>query len=1289
MPLDTGTRNALAGIVGSCRARLTDDVGSVFEGEFGLLPNGTRLEVEQLTHLSESGRAKASFLREWQDHLSALEKDESEDERRKGALQRMIHETAFTALNRLVALRLCEERGYVFECVRRGTESEGFRLFERLSGGVLGSRGQTYRFFLTELFRDLAIELGVLFDVDAPQSVVMPGSATLEAVLGELGAESIAHVWEDDETIGWVFQYFNSAKEREDMRKASAAPRNSRELAVRNQFFTPRYVVEFLVDNTLGALWYDMCCGETEIAKQCKLLAPDDCRDQLGKARPNARSRTKKDPRDLRLIDPACGSGHFLLYAFDVLVVIYGEAWADPDAPRSKATGRTLRQDYPTKEALTTSLPKLAMEFNLCGVDIDRRAAQVCDLALRLRAMRFAREQGTTPALIGSSRVVCAEPVADDPEVLREFIDAARPRVLGELTAAIIDAFRLVGELGVLLKIERELSGAVRAARVSWETPTLDFSTSGPASSAAQTTADTDASLHDFWATTDEALLNAFAGFAATASSDQSARRRWFSSDARGAVGLLELCLDEYDVVLMNPPFGKLPPRAEKYARREYRDTWKDAYACFIDRARELAPRGFIGAVTSSLFLYTKQLRGLRERWAYNEDLRILVELGPSVLDGATVDIALTVTAPASSGWTRCLDLVDDENKGATLESAARNPEAFMFRKVATYRSIDGFPFAYHLDPRAASLWTISDRLQPLTAEVVNGNHTFDDFRFLRLRWEVPPIHLSNRWFGYEKGGEYHPYLAPTSLVYKWQDDGAEARAFQVGRYGTDAQVLQSRSWWFAKGITYPRISSVGFSPRVMPSGHIFSGESISVFPLRDSEQLPLLSFLASTPCASLLQAFGRYRKIENRAVAGLPLSRSTFEQRCSELGECGSAILAAALKALSLDETTPFFGSLAGACSSLTAPRRALVELESQLKSHIERTDRVVEEMLYGVATPLPAATPRAELVSRWVASAIPTDAASAGALVSFCLGSALGRFDVRLATGERCAGDAVDPFAPLPACAPGMLTGDDGLPLGATPAGYPLRISWDGVLVDDPGLEGGPHPEDIVTRVREVLALLWGARAEEIEHEACELLGAGSLRDFFRRPSGFFAEHLKRYSKSRRQAPIYWPLATASGSYALWLYYPRLDEDLLYTAVNRYLEPKMTAVGRRLADLDLRLPVAMGKEATELRGEHEELTVLQRELNDLRAELLRVAALPYKPNLDDGVLISAAPLARLFRLTKWRKDLEVCWKNLERGDYDWAHLAMGIWPERVREACRRDRSIAIAHGVEGEYWE
>lgn len=249
-------------------------------------------------------------------------------------------------------------------------------------------------------------------------------------------------------------------------------------------------------------------------------------------------------------------------------------------------------------------------------------------------------------------------------------------------------------------------------------------------------------------------------------------------------------------------------------------------------------------------------------------------------------------------------------------------------------------------------------------------------------------------------------------------------------------------------------------------------------------------------------------------------------------------------------------------------------------------------------------------------------------------------------------------------------MLQDAQGIPARPedVPAAYPVRIPWEGLLVDDPN-----HPLDIERRVREVIDIIWKDRAEAIEREACEILGVRTLRDYFRKPSGFFADHLKRYSKSHRQAPIYWLLSTASGSYTLWIYYHRLTDQTLYGCVNDFVQPKLN-------DLERDIPrLRDGKRTKELQA----AVVLQSELEEFKQELLAWAP-RWKPNLNDGVLITACPLWKLFRLPKWRKDLETCWKKLEAGDYDWAHLAYSLWPERVREKCKKDRSLAIAHGLE-----
>ncbi|HKQ37621.1 MAG TPA: type II restriction endonuclease subunit M, partial [Verrucomicrobiae bacterium] len=183
------------------------------------------------------------------------------------------------------------------------------------------------------------------------------------------------------------------------------------------------------------------------------------------------------------------------------------------------------------------------------------------------------------------------------------------------------------------------------------------------------------------------------------------------------------------------------------------------------------------------------------------------------------------------------------------------------------------------------------------------------------------------------------------------------------------------------------------------------------------------------------------------------------------------------------------------------------------------------------------------------------------------------------------------------------------------------------------------------------------------------------------FRKPAGFFADHLKRYSKSRRQAPIYWPLSTASGSYTLWIYYHRLNDDTLFKCIQKFVEPKLADVEKELAHL--RSLMDSGEGSTKTRRQLDEAEQLRTELKEMRAELEHWAP-RWKPNLNDGVLITACPLWKLFRLPKWRRDLEACWKELERGDYDWAHLAYTLWPDRVREKCKTDRSLAIGHGLE-----
>ena len=190
--------------------------------------------------------------------------------------------------------------------------------------------------------------------------------------------------------------------------------------------------------------------------------------------------------------------------------------------------------------------------------------------------------------------------------------------------------------------------------------------------------------------------------------------------------------------------------------------------------------------------------------------------------------------------------------------------------------------------------------------------------------------------------------------------------------------------------------------------------------------------------------------------------------------------------------------------------------------------------------------------------------------------------------------------------------------------------------------------------------------------------------LVDYIQKPNGFFARHLAQYSLSGRQAPIYWPLSSASGEYIVWVYYPKLSSQTLYTAINDFVEPKLKQV-------DSDVSILRNKGAARSREDEKQFEALQTfelELFELRDTLLKLAP-TYKPNQDDGVQITAAPLWPLFRHKPWQKVLKDTWIELENGDYDWAYLAMNYWPDRVREKCKTDKSLAIAHGLEKLYVE
>ncbi len=1138
------------------------------------------------------------------------------------------------------------------------------------------------------------------------------------------------------------------------MRDKSAVPRDSRELAVRNQFFTPRYVVEFLTDNTLGRTWYEMTKRETSLAESCRFLVHRPKEILLGE-RENAPvpateqdenlsqeellkqpvfvpHRAIKDPREILMLDPACGSMHFGLYAFDLFLKIYEEAWDveeknGPQFLKRSTEPRSLHDIYESdKERFLLDVPRLIIENNIHGIDIDLRAVQIAGLSLWLRAHKAWSDQGVHVAErphIERSNIVCAEPMPGEVEILEDFLRehlSATPekRLIGEFVRSIFDSMRLAGEAGPLLKIEEEAATLVEGARDEWRRLREQESKESYLFEGARTNVQTglnfdiaDITDENLWEEAEAEIYDALETYAEQAENGGGFQRRLFTADAAQGFAFIELCRKRYDVVVMNPPFGELSRSSKSYVESTYPNSKGNILAHFLERAGELChANSRVGAIISRTCFYLTTLEKFRLSVLAKEmTAELLADLGDGVLDAVVETAAATFHVPSNEKSSVFLRLLTSQRKDNDLLKlcdcySSGEPSQDIFEMPSTsFLALDGAPYVYWINAKIIKLIAKHETLGE-NSQIRVGLQTGNDERFLRLWSEIPVTSIvsgsqeteyqfqsscvqqtfeGKSWAWYSKIDESSPFAASMHLVVNWASNGAEIKAAHQMNGDAISRYVRSEDSYFRPGISY-MLRSYRLIPYFVPKGCIPTAGRSQIFPKEGMEQWVLA--LVSSNIASAVARFRgekfAWPVFQNSMVGAVPYIEPTDDLLLDAASRLRNAIKDQQKNFRELEQNVEFIG--VGEFDDVVHSVGRFSLLGDDLDHRIgtlfgfdELDISILERDLFDSARnighenhgeEIPSAVSegnRSEYFARWL---------------SYCLGVVFGRWDLRVACIDRSVRELPDPFAPLSICSPGMLQNGEGLPAepNDVPADYPIDIVWNGILVDDAG-----HPSDIENHIRKVLQEIWKERSEAIETEACEILGVRSIRDYFRKPSGFFADHLKRYSKSRRQAPIYLPLSTTSGGYSLWLYYHRLTDQTLYTCVNDFVEPKLRQVKEDANNLRSR--TGRTRDDEKRLEECEKLLV---ELEEMRDEILRLAPI-WKPNLNDGVQITLSPLWKLFRLSKWRTILEDTWKKLEKGDYDWAHLAYSFFPERVREKCRHDKSLAIAHDLEDLYEE
>lgn len=1255
------------------KSLLVKNITDILANRYEIWADGHMSRVGDLPATDADTLHTARMLRE---RISNLEDALSDNVENKTAIAvaQLIAEQAFTVLNRFCALKMCEERGIFNSIINHGMASEMFQTYDMVTGGgAIGSQYQRYQMFLMSLFDELSIEMPSIFNRYSPYGLVFPDERTLNALLALINADDMAayydavsgmtvNFWQEDETIGWLFQYYNSLEERRQMRAESNQPRNSREMAVRNQFFTPEYVVRFLTDNTLGRIWYEMTGGSKAITDYCQYLVY-----RKGEEIPH---RAFKEPTEIRTLDPTCGSMHFGMYAFGVYEIIYMDAWDNhPELlmkyrARRDETGRVVTV---SREEFHRLVPKLILENNIYGAEIDPRALQIAALSLWLRAQRSWSEQkvemSVRPMITRSNLVLC-EAMPGNKKMLTELLTGfSHPMQL--LIKFIWDKMKYVGEAGLLIKMEDEIDHEIEYIRSHWgqvnkqKNLTLDATAEEIEEQRQLAKLSSKEAKEDFFRNLMAKLRTALEQLTQKLSESEGYENVLFAEDALRGLAFIELCNMRFEAIVMNPPFGEGSVNTSAYFDANY-PAWCGNLVCaFFDRMQEmLNVDGRLGAIFDRTVMIKSSYENFRKRNLCGF-ITNCADTGWGVLDANVETSTLVLNKIASEVKGVFIDVHDvpsDEKNNqlrAHIQSFENNDSIKGTRivKSADFSSLPNSLIGYNFNAQLIKLF--KNRTFISRGFDCKKGHDLSANIYPRLFYEIRNIGDFSLMYN---GGGFTMFYFPYRDATKFKEN-----------------IIRADKGCNIRSLHLQKIGLVGFGKRgdildahILKRGFIFTREGIGLPNISEQNAYSSLSYLNSIVSQFAINLYCGQHK-GNGYVNLLPMPDYTTRQ--SDIEQIVNNIIAIKRLWFSLDETNLEYHGLISHFDNKENLKDNLGKMQEKLTADYNRYEDLMKQndnLWMDLADIAPdsdfrntlndykSRRPYEELLSIDGASTnnVINSKVMAEEIVQELMGLAFGRWDIRY-TKDKPVPEFGDVFDPLPFMPVVSLKDNDQ-------DGYPLEIPQDGIV----------KGSDIVALIRKAMEYIWGDKADDIEYELCQLIGTNSLTDYLEDPNGFFAYHFMRYTKSRRKAPIYWPLSSEDESETWWVYYPKLDERTLPNLVLK-LTDEIT-----ILRADLQRTADKGKASR-----------LNNEMLDLQAmsdELRRIQALPYKPNQDDGVPVTAAPLYTLFKNKKWRTACEDNWKQLDKGDYDWSHLAYAIYPARIRQKAKKDWCMALTHGLE-----
>lgn len=1141
---------------------------------------------------------------------------------------------AYSWFNRLTALRYMDAMGISGDFgVVSPAEGSGTGVPEcvqRARGGDFDRRiGEETRARVAQLLfdnRDLDAYVLLLREYFASWHQVMPGMfpeaddwtnlvppADLLSAGESVRADIVAAIGPDEsgrmdvEVIGWLYQFYIAARKQEINESKDKIDKDT--LAPVTQLFTPHWVVRYLVENTLGMQWLRAHPDSALREKFEYLVTPVEGQRDQGLAIAN--------PEDFRVIDPACGSGHMLTYAFDVLWEMYAEA------------------GYPTRQ-----IARLILEKNLHGADVDERAAQLASFALTMKAVehdtrfleRIERQsQRDCENSWRGPRIVHVESVKLDELSPAEIADASGDGVsLG--VSQLIEQLRYADTYGSLIRVPAGASTLFREIARRIEAGERQ-----------------------------QVLVGADS-------------EEWLR-----AANMCEI-LEEgrYTTLIANPPYlsmKKADDSLKNYAKSQYSRSYQDLATMFMERSLSLVVRdGACGILSLNSWMMTVTFKKFRSLILSAAQILYIAHLGRGIA-GIALDFATTVYVVGSNTSDYLIRFMRASETAQSPSDKIRTER--LRRAVQTVEMGDD---CYELSrsriremPDCAFLGDLSDRLleafrHPLgeVAPAKQGLATADNERFLRQWFEVSADRSymqardredaqasGARWFPHNKGGEYRKWWGNQDYVVNWEDDGREIQSLVDPKTGKQRSRPQNNDCYFRPCVSWSNVSSGEPSFRLYEASSIFSHVGQAAFPV-DSGRLKVLSYANSQVVTTVLDAIAPGTHFEVGQVKNLPwIEPESFDSTGVErLIDIFRADWDA--RETSWDFTRPPY--LRGGHSLLQDAfddwyRRSCETAEEAQR--LERENNRYWADVYGLADEVEVNVPlsRVSLTYNPRFAFAPTKGApersedecrwlhyqrSARELISWAIGVTMGRYSVDV---------------------PGLVLADQASSLDD----FRARVAEPRLQPDDDGIipvTGGAFDDDASRRVKAVLRVVFGVSdlGDNIEFlTRCLAVKSGSTTAEFVPPvipadpeqaledymaKSFAADHQKDYSGR----PVYWSLESPKGTFRALIYLHRYTPDTVGQVLTKYAAP---FVDRLKAESE-----AIGRERDAVKGNDRKSDRERARIDKKRAEidatiaevqgyidsvLQPLAQRRIHLDLDDGVRINRLKLAY-----GWRADLK-----------------------------------------------